>query len=370
MKYRALWCAALSAFAVSQAHAEGAPTGDSVTIYGLIDAGVSYVSNEGVGKNIKFDDGALVPNLFGFRGIENLGGGVRAVFSLVNQFTLGTGSTLAGQGLFGRNAFVGLVSDNYGSVTLGNQYDFMTDSLFSGRTDAALEVGGLYNFRAGPFSRIGIPANPPFAQQFDWDRMAGATVSSSLKYKSPSVGGFRFGALYGFGGVPGSLGSGNSVSFGVNYDNGPFGMAAAYTEVKYLAAGAPEVGIRNWGVGGHYQFANVSMMALLTTVRNTSNGGAIAEGEVGLNWLFQPEWQVGADYMYMKGDAFLNNNHAHQITAILDYLLSKRTTVYIEGVYQRANHGARALIAGVLDPYGTSSGPSQFIARVAVETRF
>jgi predicted porin len=370
MKYLVLWCAALSAFAAAQAHAEDALAGDSVTIYGLIDAGVSYVSNEGGGKNVKFDDGIQLPNLLGFKGTENLGGGLHAVFNLVNQFSLGTGSIIPGQGLFGRTAYVGLVSDSYGSVTLGNQYDFMTDSLFFGHYDAAMEVGGLYNFRAGPFSRIGIPANPPFAPQYDWDRMAGATVASSIKYQSPSVGGFKFGALYGFGGVPGSFGSGDSVSFGANYDDGPFGMGAAYTEVKYLTAGAPEVAIRNWGVGAHYHFANVSTTALLTTVRNTSNGGAIAEGEVGGSWLFQPDWQIGADYMYMKGDAFLKNNHAHQITAILDYFLSKRTTVYVEGVYQRTNDGARALINGVLDPDGTSSGPSQLIVRVGVDTRF
>ena len=370
MKYLALWCASLSALAVTQAHAEITPDGNTVTLYGLLDAGVSYVSNEGGNSNVKFDDGIALPNLLGLKGTEDLGGGWHGVFNLVSQFSLGTGSTISGQGIFGRNAYVGLVSDSYGSVTLGNQYDFMTDSLFFGRTDAAMDVGGLYNFRAGPFSKIDIPGNPPFAPQFNWDRMAGATVNSSIKYQSPSVGGFRFGALYGFGGVPGSLGSGNSVSFGANYDHGPFGMAAAYTEVKYLSTGAPEVGIRNWGVGGHYQFGSVTTTALLTTVRNTSNGGAIAQGEVGASWLLRPDVQIAADYMYMKGNAFLNNNHAHQITSVVDYFLSKRTTVYAMAVYQRTNDGAQALINGVLDPDGTSSGPSQFIARVGVTTRF
>jgi len=370
MKYLALWCAVLSVFVAAEARAQSVSADSSVTLYGLIDAGVSYVSNEGGNKNVKFDDGIFTPNLLGFKGTEDLGGGLHAVFDLVDQFTLGTGSILSGEGIFGRNAYVGLVSDRYGSVTLGNQYDFMTDSLFFGHDDAAMEVGGLYNFRAGPFSKIAIPGNPPFAQQFDWDRMAGATVDSSIKYQSPSIGGFRFGALYGFGGVPGSFGSGSSVSVGANYDNGPFGMGAAYTEVKYLNSGAPEVGIRNWGVGAHYRFGDITTTALVTTVRNTSNGGAIAEGEVGASWLFQPDWQIGADYMYMKGDAYLNNNHAHQVTATLDHNLSKRTLVYVEGVYQRTNEGAQALISGVLDPDGTSSGPSQFIGRVGMQTRF
>ena len=370
MRKTKLLMAVASALLATAVHAQGVLGGSSVTLFGLIDAGVSYVSNESGHSNLKFDDGIALPNLFGIRGNEDLGGGLHAVFSLVDQFILGDGSITPGQGLFGRTAYVGLSSDQYGTVTLGNQYDFMTDSLFASRSDAAMTVGGLYNFRAGPFSKIGIPGNPPFAPQYDWDRMAGATVQNALKYQSPTMGGFRFGALYGFGGIPGSFGRGNATSFGVNYDHGPFGAAAAYTEVKYVVAGQPDTNIRNWGVGAHYQLGNVNATALVTTVRNTANGGAIAEGEVGASWQIEPDWGVGADYMYMKGNAVLDSNHAHQISAIVNHNLSKRTNIYVETVYQRTNSTAQALINGVLDPDGTSSSPTQFIARVGVATRF
>nr|WP_296650809.1 4-hydroxy-2-oxovalerate aldolase [Paraburkholderia sp.] len=255
--------------------------------------------------------------------------------------------------------------ESYGATCI-----YVVDSLFFGRTDAAMTVGGLYNFRAGPFQKLALPYNPPFAGQFDWDRMSGQTVTNSVKYQSPSIDGFRFGALYGFGGVPGSFGAGNSVSAGINYDRGPFGAAAAYTEVKYLQTGGPQVAVRNWGVGAHYDFGKVSASALITTVRNTANGGAIAQGEIGATYQLAPAVQIGADYMYMKGNAYLDNNHAHQISTSVDYLLSKRTMVYAQAVYQRANSGAQALISGIIDPNGTSSGPSQFLTRVGIETRF
>jgi predicted porin len=347
-----------------------AQSSGSVTLYGLLDTGISYVSNEGGHSNLKFDDGILVPNLFGLRGTEDLGGGLHATFNLVDQFIVGNGSIIPWQGLFGRNAYVGIASDQFGTLTLGNQYDFMVDSLLSKGNDPAYSVG-LYGFRAGPFTKIAIPSNPPFAGSFDWDRMAGGhPINSSVKYQSVDFAGFSFGALYGFGGVPGSIGSGNSVSAGLNYERGPFGMGAAYTDVKYFSAGQSQVSIRNWGVGAHYEFERLTLSALATTVRNAFNGGAIVEGQIGATYRFAPDLLVSAGYMYMKGNQFLDNNHAHQLSTIVDYVLSKRTVAYAEAVYQRTNSDAHALISGVLDPSGASSGPNQLIARIGLKTSF
>jgi len=369
MKKMVRWGMAL---AVSACAADAvAGTGGGVTLYGLLDAGVTYVSNSGGHGNLKFDDGIMAPNLLGIKGDEDLGGGMHAVFDLVSQISLGTGGIQPpGKGIFGRNAWVGLTDSRFGSIKLGNQYDFMIDALFFGRTDAAFSVSGLYDFRAGPFRNIALPYNPPYAGQFDWDRMSGQTISNAIKYQSPSIAGFRIGAMYGFGGVAGSPGSGNSISAGLNFDHGAFGAAAAYTEVKYLQPGGPQVGVRNWGVGARYDFGEFSASALVTAVRNMANGGAIMQGELGATYRFTPALQVGASYMYMKGNDTLENNHAHQLSASVDYFLSKRTSVYATAVYQRANAGAQALISGIVDPNGTSSGPSQFLARVGVLTRF
>ncbi|AYZ62881.1 porin [Burkholderia multivorans] len=341
----------------------------SITLFGLLDAGVSYVSNEGGHGNAKFDDGIYTPSMVGLRGSEDIGGGTRVIFQLVNQFAFGNGAII-GNGLFARTAYVGVQNDRFGTLTLGNQYEFMADTLFFSGIDAAGDIGGLYNLRNGPFQKLALPGNPTGA--FDWDRMAGSQrVANSVKYVSPVVGGLKAGALYAFGGVPGSIGAGNTVSLSLDYEAGPFGAAAAYTNQKYGAQpGSAATSVRNWGAGAHYQLGQVKVSALVTTVRNAANGGAAWMSELGGVWQLAGPIRIGADYMYMKGNAVLDDNHAHQVTATLQYSLSKRTMVYASGVWQRASSGARAQINGVMDPDGASSGMNQAIARIGIHTIF
>jgi len=356
MRSRAV-CIAASLLFTCHAYAQS-----SVTISGLLDAGVSYVSNEGGGRVFKFDDGIAVPNLLTFSGKEDLGGGLHAVFNLTNQFEIGTGSFMPDESLFTRTALVGLDDDRWGRLTFGNQYDFMFDSLFL--DDAAIYALGIYDFRNGPFAKLALPDNPTGA--FDWDRMAGVTLNNSVKYRSADFYGFSAGAMYGFGGVAGSFGSNSSMSAGINYVNGGFGANAAYTEVKTAVSGVQE-SVRNWGVGAHYRFGSVTATALYTAVRNEYNGAQVWQTELGGLWQMAPEWALSGAYMYMKGNEVVDNNHAHQLTAMLTYLLSKRTSVYVGAVYQRANQGAAAQINDVMV---ASSSASQFIGRIGMQTRF
>ncbi|MGS0896972.1 porin [Burkholderia stagnalis] len=342
----------------------------SVTLFGMLDSGVTYVSNQNGHSNFTMADGINGPTIWGLVGSEDIGGGTRVVFNLVNQFSLGSGAFVPGGSLFTRNAFVGLTDSRLGNLTLGNQYDFMSDSLYATRDDPAIYSGHLYGFGAGPFKKLGIPNNP--TGDFDWYRTSQA-IANSVKYVSPTYAGISFGAMYGFGNVAGSVGTGNSSSFGLNFAHGAFGANAAYTYVKYpVAAGTvgPQVGIRNWGVGTRYQWENVGMSALFATARNTSTGAEVAKASVGVNWLVRPDISIGASYSYLKGNAQLNKNHDNEIDTIAEYFLSKRSSVYAMAVYQRTNKDAQALISGLTGPTASSSGPNQLVARIGLHTRF
>ena len=364
----AIFCWAMTLMVCRNASAQS-----SVTLNGVIDGGVTYVNNQHGGAATLFDSGILTPTTWTLRGMEDLGGGLKAVFELTSQFDVGSGETIPGSGqIFNRTAYVGLMSDRYGALTFGNQYDFMFETLSLGRYDGALLFGGLYDFRQGPFTALDVPNNP--TGSFDFDRMAGATrVPDAVKYRSPNFNGLTFGALYAFGGVPGSFSADSTVSGGINYEHGPFSIGAAYVEVKYPELGNGHDGVRNFGFGAHYDFGHVLAMLLYTNTRNTASGAHIDVYKAGAFWQVVGPWALGLDYQYMKGNEVLDNNRAQQVTTALQYNFSKRTVAYIEAIYQRAagdGQITQAWINGLNQPDGAASNRSQTLARVGLQLKF
>jgi predicted porin len=347
----------------------------SVTIFGLMDAGLSYVSNQGGSSSVKFADGIGAPNLLGFTGTEDLGGGLKATFRLVNQFSIGSGSVIALQtnnasptpsSIFPWEASVGLQSERLGSVTMGRQQDFMVDTLLATvGADSAMYVGGLYNFRDGPFGGLKLPDSPP-GEAYNFDRMNGSEpLSNAVKYVSSEISEIKFGGMYAFGGAAGDFSQNSASSFGASYSHGAFAAGAAYTTVKYAALAGGS--IQNWGAGARYALGNSTLTALYTNTRNTGNSAVVNMVEIGDSYRVTPAFGLGANYMYMWGNAGVDRNHAHQVTAVAQYSLSKRTMMYAETAYQITNSGAEAAIDG---NFGPSSGRSQFIGRLGMQTKF
>ena len=121
---KTLMVAALTGVFATAAHAQS-----SVTLYGLIDAGITYTNNQGGHSNWQETSGSVNGSRWGLRGSEDLGGGLKAIFTLENGFNIANGNLGQNSREFGRQAFVGLASDQFGSVTLGRQYDSAVDYL-------------------------------------------------------------------------------------------------------------------------------------------------------------------------------------------------------------------------------------------------
>ena len=367
---------------------------NSVTLYGLIDAGISYVNNAragtGHGSLVKYDDGVASGSRWGLRGTEDLGGGLKAIFVLESGFNSGNGTLGQGGAMFGRQAFVGLSRDGVGSLTFGRQYSFSTDYLGANYSTGSQTVAGNYAYHIN-----------------DVDQLTSSRINNAVKFTSVNFAGLTFGGLYGFSnstsfaGEPGAgttAGSSRAYSFGANYAAGPFSIGAAYTDIRYPSQAVPATStsianvttpatggasirdLRTFGAGGRYVAGPATLWALYTNTRLDPITGAattFAAYEAGVKYAVTPALTGGLGYTYMHlSDA--NTGHWNQLDASVDYTLSKRTDVYVLGIYQRAS-GHNAATGDVQAQIGSSTsffGPSgpgadeQVAFRVGVRHRF
>src|SRR5450830_1214063 len=116
-----LVCSTLALLGAACSHQAMAQS--QVTIYGIIDTGVVYTTNANAAGNSALKMPSLTasfPSRLGFKGTEDLGGGLQAMFVLESGFAVDTGGMGQGNRLFGRQSFIGL-KNNYGSIMLGRQ---------------------------------------------------------------------------------------------------------------------------------------------------------------------------------------------------------------------------------------------------------
>jgi GBP family porin len=383
MKKTLLGAALMGAFSAS-AHAQS-----SVTLYGLIDAGMTYSSNQGGHNDFQQSSGLVSNTVFGLRGSEDLGGGLHAIFRLENGFNINNGSNYFSNGMFGRQAYVGLQSNQYGQVTLGRQYDSVVDYL-------------------GPISLANFgDGNNLAAHPFDNDNLDDFfSINNAIKYTSPTYAGLTFGGLYGFSNQAGGFSNNRAYSFGASYSNGPFNLAAAYMQL--MNAGSNATGALSstdnstniasgrqtvFGVGGNYAFgpATVGLLWTHTQFNNATGGGALSafsgpttlgnmdlhldNFEVNGHYALTSALSLNGAYTFTEG-AYNSANgsgnpHWHQVTLQSDYSLSKRTDMYLEGVYQHVSAPVGSVFSGaVINGLSPSTSNSQVAATVGIRHRF
>ncbi|PRE83064.1 porin [Burkholderia gladioli] len=377
----------IASLATGVAHAQS-----TVTLYGIVDAGIAYVHNaQGAnGGNqstlVKFNSGNMSGSRWGLRGTEDLGGGLAAIFQIENGFNVGTGALGQGGREFGRKSIVGLSSKTWGTVTLGRQYDPIVD-LVQGLTED------------GPFG--GTFATPGDLDNYD----NSLRVSNSVKYTSPLIAGLQFEALYALGGVAGQTGNGQTYSFGAAYAQGPLSLGAGYfyanggntgatsrtwtstsdtlfntvvnsgfasaKSIQIVRAGAQYVlGAATFGLAySNTQYAGDSLSTFRSTAKFNSGSGFF-------NYRFTPALNTGVGYSYtsLTGPA---SAHYNQVNIGAVYSLSKRTDLYALAGYQKASGktlgsgGALVDAKASIGSYGVNSGTdTQELAVVGIRHKF
>ncbi len=340
----------------------GAAQAQSVTIYGLVDAAVEHLGNVGAagGSLTRMPGltGGMAPSRLGFRGSEDLGDGLKAVFTLEQGFGVDTGSLNQGGRAFGRQAFVGLTGA-WGSLTAGRQYSM----LFWSQLDA--DILGPAMFGSGSLDSY----------------LPNARVDNVLAYRG-SFSGFTIGATYSFGrdavnagpSPAGTNCAGENAadtsacrqwSVLAKYDGGTWGLSGAIDEIS----------------GGAGAFAGLTSSAMKDR-RSTVTGwfkpmadlklgaGLISrDNDASLNTPRSDLWYVGASYtvnqqLVIDGQVFQldyknSANQASLYALRATYSLSKRTALYATAG-QMANDGTLALsVSNAAAGNGPAAGNSQ-----------
>jgi predicted porin len=340
----------------------------SVTLYGLLDDGVEYLNNVGGKSTTLMQSGTWQGSRWGFIGNEDLGGGNRAFFTLENGFDINSGKLGQGGLEFGRQAFVGIGGDSWGSVTLGRQYDF-----------AAYEMYAPENL-----GRIWGPALDLDNGGQSW------RLNNTVRYTTPRFYGFELGTSYSLGGQPGSIANESVWSSGANYKHGPLYIGASYTSARNpetswydgtvtassnsifgaYAVAASRFSLASLGVT--YTFPAVTLNAGITNAMFT-NGFDNADVRFD-TYFVSAQYRVTVPlvlkaYVYYTTStkyATGSGPNYEQANLIAEYKLSKRTSVYGGVAYLHATDGAIAQ----LDDEAASNNSNQFTARVGLLTRF
>ncbi|WP_261536258.1 porin [Burkholderia multivorans] len=332
-------------FGCSGIHAQS-----SVTMYGIIDEGIGVTNNAaGKGSLVQFQNGYTYGSRWGIKGTEEIGGGTKIVFRLENGFNINTGGMSQPGDIFGRQAYIGVASDRYGTLTFGRQYDPTVD-MFDEFT-----TGGNW---------AGVVGNVIFDNDnSNWDYR----INNSVKYVTPKIGGFTGEAMYAFSN---RIGFANNRVYSVagRYEIGGLSAGAAYMKTDHPGSSASgavgsddsvftgksqqnlDVGLSyKWdkvylaGAWSHTKVGYPTGTAYLPEGVTPANGGTwtgwtFDNFQINGQYYFTPALWGGAAYMYTIGhlDTTVGNYEPkwHYGALMLHYALSKRTSVYAQAGYQ------------------------------------
>lgn len=341
------------------AHAQATPS-SNVSIYGIMDLGIEYrTQNTADGKGmLRVNSGGLNTSRLGFKGKEDLGGGLSAQFNLESEVVADTGAS--GSAFFGRQAWVGIDQQGIGGISLGRMstvaYDFTIAHDFMG-----------------------------FAPQYSWVTSTASVpssaftsrISNAVRYRG-TFGAFKVGANVGLGEVSGSVNANTSRGVSVGYDAGALSAQISLDDGRTGATDLSHdsTSNRSWIASGTYDFGSAKLYA---GVRDTNRKptGTISTStpkfHSTLYWLGMSAplsaqlTGFGGVYYENKGGT---DSDPLMLAAKLQYNLSKRTWLYATaGVARAKSDNGSTTLTGVYRDQTPLSGHQSGLG-VGIQHRF
>ncbi len=307
----------------------------SVTLFGVADATVQ-VGRGSIDNHTGLGSGGLSSSRIGFRGVEDLGGGLKAGFWLEAAYNLDDGTGLNG---FARRSTVSLMGDSWGELRFGRDFTAPYNNLYDAFGDNG--VGKLLKGTdlAGGTSGYALQTR----------------TSNAVSYFTPKTLGGFFGQVqyYRDGRAVGGDEEGNGYGVRIGYENGPLSVGVAYGETDYTDGGV-SVDAKNFNIGGSYDFGVAKLLVtagqdkgeIPGASEKTRHYGLGATAPVGAG-LVRASWtRVSVSGSDAKADKFALG-YVHN--------LSKRTALYTTFAYLKNKDGSDLALNSSETGFGRSS---------------
>jgi predicted porin len=328
----------------------------NVTVYGVADAYMGF-GDHGANDFAGVGSGGLSGSRVGFRGTEDLGNGLKAVFTYEQGFNIDSSASnelnedgeVARDGFGGaaRQSFVGL-GGSFGTVSLGRQYAPGYDHIVDAFGNSGI-LSPQAILVAGEGSTI--------------DAGSGARWNNSVAYNG-AFSGLGVRAIYSMGGIETSNDPADDDAYGLglNYANGPLRVAAIYQVVQDNAEDQSE-----WSLGASYNFGMATLTANYQDAESLNNevGNDLDVWQLGV---IVPVGAAGNVHLgYGEADYDLADAKAKSYSIAYTHALSKRTTAYVG--YNQTDNDDR-LAKGVVKASTDVTGDKANVFAVGVRHTF
>lgn len=275
----------------------------SVTLYGVLDTGLTYSKGAESVYGLTHVGGNVNSRL-GFRGVEDLGNGLKATFNLEAGIGVDDGTDyFTGAGMaFRRTSTIGLQGD-FGAVRLGRML-----------TSSYLAIGGF-----DAFGDTGIGGS------LAWTAGYQARAQNAISYSSPDLNGLKIGVEYGFGEQVEAR-DGRYIGVGATYSNGPLSLGLGVDRANNVGAND----LTTVHAGAAYDFGAAKVTGFFKQTKyDPTAGGAdwkLNSAHLGVIAPVGDAGEVKAGYNYHKVSD--GGPKAHQLSLGYVHNLSKRTALY------------------------------------------
>ena len=311
----------------------------SVNLFGVLDTSVAHVQGGGQSNYGLLNNGIATSRL-GFRGVEDLGNGLKAQFWLEGAVQPDNGEGVSGGAFnFQRRSSLSLLG-SFGEVRVGRFLTAGHDKVSSYSVMSTIGVAGFQGWGA-----------------------EAVRYNNMVAYYSPNFAGFTFGVNYAFDEQTGATQAGRYVGADVTYANGPVSITVAADQAQDVAAAgvytrAAEE-LRSYAVGTSYDFGTFKLSGLVRQAQNKVEGQAdvkFTSYALGATAPVGAAGLVKAQYAHYKLNAA--DAKANQFSLGYEHNLSKRTAVYGTYSYLKNDKAGQWSVQG-LDAVGQADKSSQ-----------